>query len=191
MSAVADEEQPPPGDGSSSAHTRRDRFTVVYRDNAARVLGYLRARGADDPEAMTQEVFLAYYDRSERVTGGPAGERALLFSIAHARLVDDYRDRARRPAIRPYDVATDTRTTASAEEGAVAITGERGALDLLRALPEEYREVIALRVIAGLPIATTAEIMARSEGAIKQLQRRALEKLRTALQEKENDDAPA
>lgn len=179
------------GDGSSSVRTPSERFTEVYRDNAARVLGYLRARGADDPEAMTQEVFLAYYGRSERVTGGAAGERALLFSIAHARLVDDYRDRARRPDLRPYDVSVDTRTAASAEDHAVAITGERGALDLVRALPDEYREVIALRVIAGLPIAATAEIMGRSEGAIKQLQRRALERLRMALHEKENEDAPA
>jgi RNA polymerase sigma-70 factor (ECF subfamily) len=51
-------------------------------------------------------------------------------------------------------------------------------LALLGFLPEEQREVLSLRIIAGLTVDQVAEIMGKSQGAVKQLQRRALNTLR-------------
>ncbi len=36
-------------------------FGAVYRTLSGAVLGYLKARGVDDPEAVTQDVFLAFF----------------------------------------------------------------------------------------------------------------------------------
>ena len=150
-------------------------FGAAYRSFAGPVQGYLKARGVDDPEAVTQDVFLAFYPKISGLTGGLQGAKSLLFSIAHARMVDYYRRVERRPQLSPYDPQQDARTTPSAED-AVELNG--GAAALLDGLSEEHQEVLALRVVADLSIEQVAHIMGKSTGAIKQLQRRALHNLK-------------
>ena len=52
------------------------------------VMGYFRARGVEDPEAVTQEVFIAVLPKIGKIIGGEDGIRTQLFSTAHARAVD-------------------------------------------------------------------------------------------------------
>jgi RNA polymerase sigma factor (sigma-70 family) len=151
-------------------------FSAVYRTLSGAVLGYLRARGVDDPEAVTQDVFLAFFPKIDGLTGGLQGAKSLLFSIAHARMVDHYRRLERRPDFTSYDPLQDDRSTASAEDHALGHDG--GAAAMLEGLAEDHREVLALRVVADLSIEQVASIMGKSQGAIKQLQRRALQNLK-------------
>ncbi|AUZ36159.1 RNA polymerase subunit sigma-70 [Arthrobacter sp. PGP41] len=151
-------------------------FGAAYRSFAGPVQGYLRARGVDDPEAVTQDVFLAFYPKIGDLTGGLQGAKSLLFSMAHARMVDYYRRLERRPQLSPYDPELDARTTPSAEEHAVELHG--GAAAMLDGLSDEHQEVLALRVVADLSIEQVAGIMGKSTGAVKQLQRRALHNLK-------------
>ena len=151
-------------------------FGAVYRALAGAVLGYLKARGVDDPEAVTQDVFLAFFPKIGELTGGLQGAKSLVFSIAHARMVDHYRRVERRPDFAPYDPLQDGRSTASAEDQALGHSG--GAAALLEGLADDHREVLALRVVADLSIEQVAGIMGKSQGAIKQLQRRALQNLK-------------
>jgi len=51
-------------------------------------------------------------------------------------------------------------------------------LELLEVLGEDQKEVLTLRIIADLTVEQVAEIMGKSAGAVKQLQRRALDRLR-------------
>ena len=150
-------------------------FGVAYRSFAGPVLGYLKARGVDDPEAVTQDVFLAFFPKINGLSGGLQGAKSLIFSIAHARMVDHYRRLERRPQLTPYDPQEDSRSTPSAEDRA-ELNG--GAEALLAGLSDEHQEVLALRVVADLSIEQVAAIMGKSEGAIKQLQRRALSNLK-------------
>jgi RNA polymerase sigma-70 factor (ECF subfamily) len=53
----------------------------------------------------------------------------------------------------------------------------------LASLPENYQEVIRLRVILDLPTATTADWIGKSEGAVRVLLHRALKALRARLSE--------
>lgn len=150
-------------------------FGAAYRSFAGPVQGYLRARGVDDPEAVTQDVFLAFYPKIGALTGGLQGAKSLLFSIAHARMVDYYRRLERRPQLNPYDPEQDARTTPSAEH---AVELQSSAAAMLDGLSEEHQEVLALRVVADLSIEQVADIMGKSTGAVKQLQRRALHNLK-------------
>lgn len=152
-------------------------FGAVYRTLSGAVLGYLKARGVDDPEAVTQDVFLAFYPKIGELTGGLPGAKSLVFSIAHARMVDYYRRVERRPDFTPYDPLEDSRSTASAEDHALG-HANGSAAHLLEGLSEDHREVLALRVVADLSIEQVAGIMGKSQGAIKQLQRRALQNLK-------------
>jgi RNA polymerase sigma-70 factor (ECF subfamily) len=57
---------------------------------------------------------------------------------------------------------------------------ERRAMlfELVARLPEVQRSVIELRFVEGLSVAEVASRIGKSEGAVKQLQRRAIEQLR-------------
>lgn len=152
---------------------------TLYRELAPRVHGYLRGRGASEPEDLTSEVFLAVLPRISTVTGGVAGLRTLLFTMAHARLVDDLRRRSRRGPTVPYEARHDERTGPSAEDEAVEALAEQEVRDLLATLPDDQRDVLLMRVVSDLTVEQVAGVLGRSSGAVKQLQRRALLALRS------------
>jgi RNA polymerase sigma-70 factor (ECF subfamily) len=156
-------------------------FELAYRELAPPVIGYLRSGGVADPEGVVNDVFLALLKQLGQLTGGAAGLRSLVFTIAHARVVDELRRRNRQPVRIGYLAELDPRTTESAESSAVAALGTEQVRQLLDTLPDDQRAVIALRVISDLSINQVAEILGRSPGAVKQLQRRGLLALRGLL----------
>ncbi|WP_426998046.1 RNA polymerase sigma factor [Pseudarthrobacter sp. N5] len=153
-------------------------FSLVYRSYASPVLGYLTARGADDPEATMQDVFLAVLPRIETISGGVQGLRTFVFSVAHARMVDEYRKQKRAPVRLSFEPGLDGREEQSAEEAAMLLVSPGEVLELLDVLAEDQKEVLTLRIIGGLTVDQVAEIMGKTAGAVKQLQRRALNRLR-------------
>lgn len=153
-------------------------FSAVYQAYAGQVLGYLSAKGVHDPEAVTQDVFLAVLPRIHTISGGVKGLRTFVFSVAHARMVDDHRRQGRAPEHREFEAELDTREVLSAEAEAMDRVAPGEVLALLEFLAEEQREVLSLRIVAGLTVDQIAEIMGKSQGAVKQLQRRALNALR-------------
>jgi RNA polymerase sigma-70 factor (ECF subfamily) len=166
---------------------------VLYEQLAPRVLGYLRSRGASEPEDLTSEVFLTVFSKLDTVTGGAAGLRTFTFSVAHARLVDDLRRRSRRGTPVSYEPDVDPRTSRSAEdEGLESVQSERvrAAMDLLA---PDQRDVLVLRILSDLTVEQVAEILGKSEGAVKQLQRRGLEAMRRhiAFEADTDDDTDA
>ena len=60
--------------------------------------GYLRLRGADDPEDLTSEVFLRVFNHLDDFSGDERGFAAWVFTIAHRALIDERRRNARRPS---------------------------------------------------------------------------------------------
>lgn len=125
-----------------------------------------------------QEVFLSVLPRLDTVHGGDAGLRTFIFSVAHARMVDDHRRQSRTPVKLSFEPELDQREDVSAEKEALQRISPREVLGLLDGLPQDQRDVLSLRLVAGLSIEQTAEAMDKSAGAVKQLQRRALLKLR-------------
>ena len=170
---------------AAARHGDHEALASVYRCLAPKVQAYFRARGAEDPEGLTNEVFLNVLPRMKELAGGAAGLRSFVFSVAHARVVDEVRRRARRPLHTPYDPEQDARAEQSAETMALAAVGTSPVLESLQELGEEQRSVIALRVLGDLSLEQTAKVLGKSTGAVKQLQRRGLIALRALLEEGE------
>lgn len=158
-----------------------DAFAVIWRELAPSVLGYLSARGVADPEAVTSDVFVTLLPRLRGLSGGPSGLRTFVFSVAHARTVDEARRRARRPVSVEFDPGRHAGVAESAEQEALERDAAATVEALLAPLRPDHREVLALRVVADLGLEQTAEVMGRSVGSVKQLQRRALIALRETL----------
>ncbi|MDP9387303.1 MAG: sigma-70 family RNA polymerase sigma factor, partial [Actinomycetota bacterium] len=80
-------------------------LTRLYESLAPAVAGYARAQGAEDPEALTSDVFLGAFHRLRSFTGDESQWRRFVFTIAHHRMVDERRARARRPRTEPLGPA--------------------------------------------------------------------------------------
>ncbi|MEE8375353.1 MAG: hypothetical protein V3S26_03410, partial [Acidimicrobiia bacterium] len=61
-------------------------WRVLYEDTAPGLRAYLSFRGADDPDGLVGDVFLAAAKGIGSFEGSEEGFRSWLFSIAHARL---------------------------------------------------------------------------------------------------------
>lgn len=158
-------------------------LTEIWQRHAATVTGYLRGRGARDADDLTSDVFVAVFERLSTFHGDDADLRAFVFTVAHHKLVDDLRRRARRGDSVPYDAGADGRSDASAETVALDGIGEQRVRELLEGLSPEQREVMLLRVVADLSLEQTAQVVGKRVGAVKALQHRALAALRRSLEQ--------
>lgn len=86
--------------------------------------------------------------------------------------------RSRRGDAEEWTVEIDPRRASSAEEEATARLGDRDALALLDGLAPDQRDVMVLRIVADLTVEQVADVLGKRVGAVKALQRRALDNLR-------------
>lgn len=153
----------------------------LYEDLKQPVLGYVRLRGAADPDDVTSEVFLCVFRDLDRFEGDEDDFRAWVFTIAHRRVLDAWRKRSRRPRQARLGAGVDVEGGDTQDE-ALARLGRGEIEHLLEQLTPEQRDVILLRVLADLPLERVAEVTGRSVGAVKALQHRALGALRRAIE---------
>jgi RNA polymerase sigma-70 factor (ECF subfamily) len=165
--------------------------TRLWSDHAPAVAAFLTARGSREPEDLTSEVFLTVFDRLGTFRGDAAAFRSFVFSIAYRRLVDELRMRSRRGETVELLVEEDPRRASSAEDEAEARLGDRRALALIDALPADQRDVMVLRIVADLTVEQVAAVLGKREGAVKALQRRALERLRKKIDQTRTPEGPS
>ncbi|MDQ2983572.1 MAG: RNA polymerase sigma factor [Actinomycetota bacterium] len=156
-------------------------WTSIYRELAPPVLGYLRGRGADEPEDLTGEVFLQVVRDLPRFEGDERDFRAWVFVIAHHRLLDDVRRRSRRPAEAEAELPDQDDPCGDAEAGALRSVAEERVRMIIGQLPAGQRDVLLLRIVGDLTIEEVARALDKSAGAVKALQRRGLAEIQRAL----------
>jgi RNA polymerase sigma-70 factor (ECF subfamily) len=171
VTATIDDERPL----VEAAQADPAQFVALYERYVDRVYAFVSRRAPDraTAEDVTSEVFqhaLAHLDRFEW-RGVPFA--AWLFRIATNALAD----RWRREGGRPTDPLADVPDTGEFEQI------ERRVLlwQLVRRLPDAQRRVIEMRFTEEKSIRQIAQVLGRSEGAVKQLQLRALENLRKGM----------
>lgn len=153
-------------------------FGRIWELLAPKVSGYVRARGAQEPDDLTSEVFLQAFRALSTFDGDGEAFKRWLFTIAHRRLVDDLRTRARRGIDAAYDDVQDPRQAASAEEAALEHLFPQHLQSMLEALTTDQREVLLLRVVGDLSVEEVAAVTGRNVVATRSLFRRAAESLR-------------
>jgi len=155
--------------------------TTIWVQYAPSVAAFANARGSMEPEDLTSDVFLSVFDQLDRFVGAESEFRSFVFSIAYRRLVDELRKRTRRGDTVEWSDEGDPRHTVSAESEALRRIGEDSAMSLLDGLPEDQRNVMMLRIVADLTVEQIASVLDKRPGAVKALQRRALEALRKKI----------
>lgn len=154
----------------------------IYEEFCAPITGYLRSRGAPDPEDLSSEVFLQVARDIHRFDGDETKFRSWVFVIAHRRLIDDRRFHSRRlggTEKLPDDIDL---AGGDVEEEVMAHLSFARMQAILETLTEDQRQVLALRIIGDLTLEETALVMQKRVSAIKALQRRALGSVKATLE---------
>ena len=142
------------------------------------LLRYLRVVAGDAAEDVASETWLQAARDLSRFRGDLAGFRVWLFRIGRNRAIDDRR-RARRRTEEPYDPVTQDHlaTTPDAALEALDRLGTGWALAVVSSLPPDQAEAVMLRVVAGLDVAQTAEVLGKRPGAVRIAAMRGLRRL--------------
>ena len=164
-----------------AAQNDPSRFAELYEQNFHRVYAYVARRVRDRAETqdLTAQVFHQALANLGKFKWRGSPFAAWLYRIAANAIADRARQRARESSDQPN----------SSSEGSTATdleAVERRArlFSAVDKLPEDQRRVIVLRFADEKSIREIAGELGRSEGAVKQLQFRALENLRNRLNEK-------
>ena len=158
-------------------------FGELYQRYLDPIYRYLRMRVnlESDAEDLCEAVFLRSFEALDRYVERGHPFSAYLYRVARNLLADHYR---RQPASVGLEEADHVEELDS-DLDTVVIRREqvRGISEVLEQLPEDYREVIRLRVVLELPNESVAAWMERSPGAVRVLLHRALSALRQGLSE--------
>lgn len=151
---------------------------------------YCRARLATYPagqqlaDDVAQDVCIAVLSALPRYKNRGKPFEAFVHGIAARKVADARRTAAR--ADRPTgDVPDEVDGKPTPEEEALNAADLRQAMTLLEELPEKLREVVVLRVAAGMTADETGRSLGMSAGAVRVAQHRALSRLRKMAAETE------
>lgn len=156
------------------------RFAALYDSHFERVYAYVARRVGSRAEAedITSEVFHHALANLPRFEWRGAPFAAWLYRIA-ANAIADRWQRAGRERGNPAAI-----DSAAADDPQLAEVEQRALLfRLVESLPEDQQRVLRMRFTEEKSIREIAAALGRTEGAVKQLQFRALESLRARMSE--------
>lgn len=151
------------------------RFAELYEHNFERVYAYVARRigNRDEAQDLTADVFHEALTNLPRFEWRGVPFIAWLLGIAANLLSDRWQQSARRQEVVAGDL----------ERVGLEDDAEQRAMlyQLVETLPDDQRRVIILRFVGQKSLREVAADLGRSEGAIKQLQLRALQNLRESI----------
>jgi RNA polymerase sigma-70 factor, ECF subfamily len=201
--AVAGGEIPGPGPlpptGSGTDDPERDRinalvtlakqgdaeaFGQVYDAYVDRIYRYVYYRLGSHSlaEDLTSETFLRALRRLDSFTYQGKDIGAWFTTIARNLVMDHLKSSRFRLEVTTAELLDTDRVSAGVDDEVLTRLQNVALLDAVRQLKPEQQECIVLRFLQGLSLAETAEVLGRSEGAVKQLQLRAIKRLGTLVE---------
>jgi RNA polymerase sigma-70 factor, ECF subfamily len=152
------------------------RFAELYELNFHRVYAYVsrRVHNREEAEDITSDVFHHALAKVKQFESRGTPFVAWLFRIAANALADRWKRVARESKDDAPDELADTE--------AHNIEQRAELFQLVESLPADQRRVVIMRFVEQKSIKEIAQEIHRTEGAVKQLQFRALEKLRAQME---------
>jgi RNA polymerase sigma-70 factor (ECF subfamily) len=163
-----------------------DAFGELYTRHIGPIYRYIRLRVSDEQiaEDLAEDVFLRAFKAIGTYKERGLPFSAFLFRITRNLLVDHYRTGDRESSL---ETADDMASLAPALDEVLIMQDRVHAIQkAFPSLPEDYQEVIRLRVLLTMPTPSVAALMDRSEGAVRVLLHRALTALRERVIENES-----
>ena len=153
----------------------REALEELYLLHFDRIYSYLHMSVGNrhDAEDLTTQTFLKMLEAIGRFEWKSVPFSAWLFRIAHNLAMDFFRAGKR---VQPEEEVPEPPGSeeASAEFHALHSIGRSSMLDLIADLSPEQRQVLTLKFVFNFANGDVAEILGKTEGAVKSLQHRAL-----------------
>jgi RNA polymerase sigma-70 factor, ECF subfamily len=157
-------------------------FSQLWRSFNPPLLRYLRGTaGIELAEDVAAQTWLEVVRTLDHFDGDDRGFRSWLFTIARHRLVDARRAAIRKPESVTAELADRPTSQAGPAELAESDWSTADALALIGSLAPDQAEVVLLRVVGGLTTGEVADVMGKSEGAVRVLAHRGLKRLERIL----------
>jgi RNA polymerase sigma-70 factor (ECF subfamily) len=157
-------------------------FAQLYEAYFDKIYRYLavRLRNETEAEDMTQQVFLKVLQSLSSYKSKGVPFLSWIYRIAHNLMVDFMRQQNKKSTVDIEDLQLPYEGSNPQEEleQEVDIAELKKAMQKLTA---SQQEVLSLRFTGELPIVECAQIMGKSEGAIKALQHSAVQALKKAM----------
>lgn len=169
-------------ENSDIVRQNQDRLAGLYEEYYDKIANYVYARIGDrnESENMAGEVFLKALKsiKSYKEQGAPM--QAWLFKIAHNMVVDYLRKKSKYSTISIETIEIeDNDDPARTAEINITMASVREAMEKLTI---DQKEVLKLRFLGGLSSREVAAVMQKTDGAVREMQRAALQKLRQLMQ---------
>ena len=160
-------------------------FGMVYDAYVDQIYRYLYYRVVSHAlaEDLTSETFLRALRRIDSFTYTGKDIGAWFTTIARNLVTDHVKSSRFKLEVTTADMLDADRGDDGIEQQVLDRLQNAALLDAVKALKPEQQECIVLRFLQGLSVAETAGVMSRTEGAIKQLQLRAVRALAKLLPE--------
>jgi RNA polymerase sigma-70 factor, ECF subfamily len=158
-------------------------FSFLYERNVTRIYNYIYYRiGSEaDAEDLTARVFYRAFGHINTYVEKGVPFSAWLYRIAHNLIANYHRDSHRRREV-PLEDQPEMPHHADHPESALVKTQEvELLLTGIRRLTSDRQQLLILKFVEDYSNAEIAEIMGKSEGAIKSLYHRALIALRVEM----------
>jgi len=158
----------------------RNALEELYLIHFDRIYSYLHVTAGNrhDAEDLTTQTFLRMLESIGRFRWQSAPFSAWLLRIAHNLAIDHFRAGRR---VQVEDEVPEWEEGPSAEAEALSSVAQFGMMELIDRLSIEQRQVLTLKFYFGFGNSETADILGKSEGAVKSLQHRALASLERQL----------
>ena len=163
------------GDGEAFGEIYDAYVDTIYRYVYYRVGSHALA------EDLTSETFLRALRRIDSFSWQGKDIGAWFTTIARNLVADHVKSSRFRLEVTTADMLDADRADEGIEGEVLTRLQNAALLDAVKALKAEQQECIVLRFLQGLSVAETADVMGRTEGAVKQLQLRAVRALAKLL----------
>jgi RNA polymerase sigma-70 factor, ECF subfamily len=157
---------------------------ALYDQYADKIYAYIyrRVGQAEVAEDLTGQVFMRMLEAIRTGQGWRFSFSGWLYRIAHNLVIDYYRRRGRVTLVDIDEAAPVRATHGDPVRSTENLLNREQLRAALCELTEEQAQVITLRFMEERSIAEVADLMEKSEGAIKALQYRAVLALRRVMQ---------
>jgi RNA polymerase sigma-70 factor (ECF subfamily) len=173
----------------AARHGDAEAFGVLYKHYLNQIYRFimLKTGSKSETEDLTHEVFLSAWRNmpTYKEQGNPLS--SWLYQIARNKIIDYFRTKK-------IDITLDEVAETHAEEGASAdlavehLINSQKIQTAISRLPEEQQTLLILRYVEDLSPKDIAEIVGKSEGAVRVMQHRAILRLRHELKNINEDN---
>ncbi|WP_244246773.1 sigma-70 family RNA polymerase sigma factor [Nocardioides euryhalodurans] len=153
-----------------------------YHPSVHRFL-YYRTRSQQLAEDLTSETFFRALRSMNGFRWQGKDFGAWLMTIARNLCTDHFKAGRTRLEMTTEDMGTHDAPTEGPENAVLASLTNEMLMEALTQLPDEQRDCLVMRFLQGLSIAETAQVLDRSDGAVKQLQLRGVRNLAKLMPE--------